>query len=128
MCSRLSRRNWTELERRGTMSKLSGKAGHDLFVYGSLQEPQVVYVLLNRVPDHVSAVLSALCVSLYLYLTLKSVLMLINGNSGIFSHRFRIKGRVYPTILPDGTGEVTGKVHLIALIPSFNIWKTRTRV
>ncbi|KAL1210455.1 AIG2-like protein C [Cardamine amara subsp. amara] len=67
------------------MSMLSGKAGHDLFVYGSLQDPQVVYVLLNRVPDHVSAVLSAF-------------------------QRFRIKGRVYPTILPDGSGEVTGKV------------------
>ncbi|CAH2077382.1 unnamed protein product [Thlaspi arvense] len=59
------------------------KAGHDLFVYGSLQEPEVVHVLLNRVPDRVSAILSGL---------------------------FRIKGRVYPTILPDGAGEVTGKV------------------
>ncbi|EOA17535.1 hypothetical protein CARUB_v10005885mg [Capsella rubella] len=65
------------------MSMLSGKAGHDLFVYGSLQESEVVKVLLNRVPDSVSAVLSGL---------------------------FRLKGRVYPTILPDGTGEVTGKV------------------
>ena len=43
---------------------LSGKAAYDLFVYGSLQEPEVVYVLLNRVPDHVSAVLSGLCVYL----------------------------------------------------------------
>ncbi|CAH8387459.1 unnamed protein product [Eruca vesicaria subsp. sativa] len=67
------------------MSILSEKAGHDLFVYGSLQDPQVVYVVLNRVPDHVSAVLSGF-------------------------HRFRIKNRLYPTILPDGTGEVTGKV------------------
>ncbi|CAB79849.1 AIG2-like protein [Arabidopsis thaliana] len=65
------------------MSMLSGKAAYDLFVYGSLQEPEVVYVLLNRVPDHVSAVLSGL---------------------------FRLKGRVYPTILPDGTGKVNGKV------------------
>uniref|UniRef100_A0A1J3C8L5 Putative gamma-glutamylcyclotransferase n=1 Tax=Noccaea caerulescens TaxID=107243 RepID=A0A1J3C8L5_NOCCA len=67
------------------MSILSGKAGHDVFVYGSLQEPQVVYVLLNRIPDHVSAVLSGF-------------------------HRFRLKGRIYPTILPDGTRQVTGKV------------------
>ncbi|KFK29712.1 hypothetical protein AALP_AA7G169200 [Arabis alpina] len=67
------------------MSILSGKGGHDLFVYGSLQEPQVVYVLLNRVPDHISAVLSGF-------------------------HRFRLTGRVYPTILPDSTREVTGKV------------------
>lgn len=65
MC-KLSRRNWTESERQRRMSVLSGKAGHDLFVYGSLQEPEVVYVLLNRVPDRVSAVLSGLCVSLYL--------------------------------------------------------------
>jgi gamma-glutamylcyclotransferase (GGCT)/AIG2-like uncharacterized protein YtfP len=61
------------------------EAAYDLFVYGSLQEPEVVYVLLNRVPDHVSAVLSGF-------------------------HRFRLKGRVYPTILPDGTGKVNGKV------------------
>ncbi|XP_010447586.1 PREDICTED: protein AIG2 A [Camelina sativa] len=68
------------------MSMLSGgKAAHDLFVYGSLQEPEVVNALLNRVPDRVSAVLSGF-------------------------HRFRLKGRFYPTILPDGTGEVTGKV------------------
>ncbi|KAF8097540.1 hypothetical protein N665_0286s0049 [Sinapis alba] len=67
------------------MSILSGKASHDLFVYGSLQDPQVVYVLLNRVPDNISAVLSGF-------------------------HRFRIKNRLYPTILPDSTGEVTGKV------------------
>ncbi|KAF2532296.1 hypothetical protein F2Q70_00033366 [Brassica cretica] len=53
------------------MSILSGKAaGHDLFVYGSLQDPQVVYVLLNRVPDHSSAVLSGLYVSLSLSLSL----------------------------------------------------------
>ncbi|ESQ54060.1 hypothetical protein EUTSA_v10026383mg [Eutrema salsugineum] len=67
------------------MSMLSGKAGHELFVYGSLQDPDVLYVLLNRVPDRVSAVLSGF-------------------------HRFRLKNRVYPTIVPDGTGEVSGKV------------------
>ncbi|CAF2030925.1 hypothetical protein YC2023_087892 [Brassica napus] len=68
------------------MSMLSGKAaGHDLFVYGSLQDPHVVNVLLNRVPDHSSAVLSGF-------------------------HRFKIKNRLYPTILPDSTGKVTGKV------------------
>ncbi|KAH0871492.1 hypothetical protein HID58_078514 [Brassica napus] len=67
------------------MSMLSGKAaGHDLFVYGSLQDPHVVNVLLNRVPDHSSAVLSGF-------------------------HRFKIKNRLYPTILPDSTGKVTGK-------------------
>ncbi|KAF2550474.1 hypothetical protein F2Q68_00037683 [Brassica cretica] len=85
------------------MSILSGKAaGHDLFVYGSLQDPQVVNVLLNRVPDHSSAVLSCF-------------------------HRFKIKNRLYPTILPDGNGQVTGKcVDWFCLILGFSFKDLRS--
>ncbi|KAL0739273.1 hypothetical protein Bca4012_015483 [Brassica carinata] len=75
---------------------MTGKAGHDLFVYGSLQDPQVVYVLLNRVPDHISAVLSGF-------------------------HRFRIKNRLYPTILPDSTGQVTGKCRHGSVFPPCSV-------
>lgn len=59
------------------MSILSEKAGHDLFVYGSLQDPQVVNVLLNRVPDHFSAVLSGLYVPLSLTHTQSTCLDLV---------------------------------------------------
>lgn len=67
------------------MSILSEKAGHDLFVYGSLQDPQVVNVLLNRVPDHASAVLSGLYVSLYLSHTLSQPVLV----SFMFSIQWR---------------------------------------
>ncbi|CAN8273349.1 unnamed protein product [Cochlearia groenlandica] len=50
-------------------SVLSGKAGYDLFVYGSLQDPQVLNVVLNRVPDSFFAKLSGLYVSLSLFLS-----------------------------------------------------------
>ncbi|XP_010525863.1 PREDICTED: AIG2-like protein A [Tarenaya hassleriana] len=63
----------------------SGVAGHNVFVYGSLMADDVVRILLNRVPLSVSAVLPDF-------------------------HRFSIKGRVYPAILPVEEDRVNGKV------------------
>ncbi|KAB2027934.1 hypothetical protein ES319_D05G066500v1 [Gossypium barbadense] len=50
-------------------------AAHNVFVYGSLLSDDVVRVLLNRVPPSSAALLNHF-------------------------HRFSIKGRVYPAILP----------------------------
>ncbi|XP_020090139.1 AIG2-like protein D isoform X1 [Ananas comosus] len=58
---------------------------HNVFVYGSLLADEVVHVLLNRLPPSSHASL--------------------NGY-----HRFSIKGRVYPAILPVESKKVTGKV------------------
>ncbi|XP_010526283.1 PREDICTED: protein AIG2 A [Tarenaya hassleriana] len=63
----------------------SSEAKHNLFVYGGLQEPDVVRLLLNRAPDSVSALLPGF-------------------------HRFRLKGRVYPAVLPSENGKIPGKV------------------
>ncbi|XP_073010286.1 AIG2-like protein D [Typha latifolia] len=58
---------------------------HNVFVYGSLLADEVVHVLLNRLPPSSPAIL--------------------NGY-----HRFSIKGRVYPAILPVDSKKVAGKV------------------
>ncbi|KAJ1376635.1 Gamma-glutamylcyclotransferase, AIG2-like [Sesbania bispinosa] len=61
--------------------------GHNVFVYGSLLADEVVRVLLNRLPPTAPATLSGY-------------------------HRFKIKGRVYPAILPVENKKVTGRVLL----------------
>ncbi|CAA7033072.1 unnamed protein product [Microthlaspi erraticum] len=58
---------------------------HSVFVYGSLMADDVVRLLLKRVPHTASAILPDF-------------------------HRFSIKGRVYPTILPAEADKVSGKV------------------
>ncbi|KAK4277057.1 hypothetical protein QN277_015112 [Acacia crassicarpa] len=58
---------------------------HNVFVYGSLLADDVVQVLLKRVPPAAPATLSN-------------------------HHRFSIKGRVYPAILPVEDKKVTGRV------------------
>ncbi|KAG0482512.1 hypothetical protein HPP92_010596 [Vanilla planifolia] len=58
---------------------------HNVFVYGTLLSDEVVNVLLQRVPRCSLAVLDGY-------------------------HRFRIKGRVYPAILPIESKKVTGRV------------------
>ncbi|XP_010263347.1 PREDICTED: protein AIG2 A isoform X2 [Nelumbo nucifera] len=58
---------------------------HNVFVYGSLLADEVVRVLLKRVPESSPAALDGY-------------------------HRFSIKGRVYPAILPVENKKVTGKV------------------
>ncbi|XP_062101172.1 AIG2-like protein D isoform X2 [Humulus lupulus] len=58
---------------------------HNVFVYGSLMADDVVRVLLNRVP--------------------LSSIALLNG-----FHRYSIKGRVYPAILPVENKKVSGRV------------------
>eukprot|EP00262_Sarcandra_glabra_P005050 TRINITY_DN16307_c0_g1_i1.p1 TRINITY_DN16307_c0_g1~~TRINITY_DN16307_c0_g1_i1.p1 ORF type:complete len:170 (-),score=24.57 TRINITY_DN16307_c0_g1_i1:181-690(-) len=60
---------------------------HNVFVYGSLLADDVVHVLLKRFPQSSPAIL--------------------NGY-----HRFSIKGRVYPAIVPVENKKVTGKVLL----------------
>ncbi|XWS72877.1 hypothetical protein CRYUN_Cryun02cG0077600 [Craigia yunnanensis] len=67
------------------MSGSAAAAVHNVFVYGSLLADDVVRVLLNRIPPSSAA--------------------LLNG-----FHRFSIKGRVYPAILPVQNDQVIGKV------------------
>ncbi|XP_065850574.1 AIG2-like protein D [Euphorbia lathyris] len=58
---------------------------HKVFVYGSLLADDVVRALLNRVPPSSAAILNDF-------------------------HRFSIRGRVYPAILPVQNKRVTGRV------------------
>ncbi|PKA62536.1 Protein AIG2 [Apostasia shenzhenica] len=60
---------------------------HNVFVYGSLLADDVVNMLLKRLPPRSPAVLRGY-------------------------HRFSIKGRVYPAILPVESKSVTGRVLL----------------
>ncbi|KAK4853761.1 hypothetical protein QYF36_014123 [Acer negundo] len=69
---------------------------HSVFVYGSLLADDVVRVLLKRVPESSSAVLNNY-------------------------HRFSIKDRVYPAILPVLSKTVTGKVLLGITDPELHI-------
>ncbi|KAI5673040.1 hypothetical protein M9H77_13404 [Catharanthus roseus] len=64
---------------------------HNVFVYGSLLADDVVHILLNRVPQYSPAILHGY-------------------------HRFSIKGRVYPAILPLENKKVTGRV-LLGITP-----------
>ncbi|XP_022851257.1 AIG2-like protein D [Olea europaea var. sylvestris] len=64
---------------------------HNVFVYGSLLADDVVQVLLNRIPASSPATLPNY-------------------------HRFSIRGRVYPAILPIENNKVTGKV-LLGITP-----------
>ncbi|KAJ0230858.1 AIG2-like protein B [Hirschfeldia incana] len=58
---------------------------HNVFVYGSFQEPDIVNIMLERTPEIISVTLPGF----------KS---------------FRLKGRLYPCIVPSEAGEVQGKV------------------
>ncbi|ESQ47053.1 hypothetical protein EUTSA_v10027971mg [Eutrema salsugineum] len=58
---------------------------HNVFVYGSFQEPDVVEIMLDRIPEIISVTLPGF-------------------------QRFRLQGRLYPCILPSEKGEVHGKV------------------
>ncbi|KAL1097919.1 hypothetical protein V6Z11_D05G068300 [Gossypium hirsutum] len=71
-------------------------AAHNVFVYGSLLADDVVRVLLNRVPTSSAA--------------------LLNG-----FHRFSIKGRVYPAILPVRNRHVSGRVLMGITDPELHI-------
>ncbi|CAF1858797.1 hypothetical protein Bca4012_032454 [Brassica carinata] len=57
---------------------------HDVFVYGSFQEPDIVNIMLERTPEIISVTLPGF-------------------------KRFRLKGRLYPCIVPSEAGEVHGK-------------------
>ncbi|KFK26901.1 hypothetical protein AALP_AA8G308200 [Arabis alpina] len=63
----------------------SGAQLHNVFVYGSFQEPSIVNIMLDRTPETNSATLPGF-------------------------KRFRLKRRLYPCIVPSETGEVHGKV------------------
>ncbi|XP_058183887.1 AIG2-like protein D [Rhododendron vialii] len=69
----------------GSSSMSTGQRLHNVFVYGSLLADEVVTVLLKRVPDSSPAILHDF-------------------------HRFSIKGRIYPAILPVENKKVTGRV------------------
>ncbi|XP_009367958.1 AIG2-like protein D [Pyrus x bretschneideri] len=69
---------------------------HKVFVYGSLMAEDVCRVLLNRVPQSSPA--------------------LLNGH-----HRYSIKERVYPAILPVENKTVAGKVLLGITDPELHI-------
>ncbi|KFK33767.1 hypothetical protein AALP_AA5G057500 [Arabis alpina] len=58
---------------------------HNVFVYGSFQEPAVVNLILECSPITVSAQLHGF-------------------------HRYRLKGRLHPCISPSHTGVINGKV------------------
>ncbi|KAI4389999.1 hypothetical protein MLD38_002158 [Melastoma candidum] len=72
---------------------------HNVFVYGSLLADEVVTVLLQRVPRSRPAILHDF-------------------------HRFSIKGRVYPAILPVDKKSVTGKVLMDVTTPELDILDT----
>ncbi|KAI3692327.1 hypothetical protein L6452_32141 [Arctium lappa] len=70
--------------------------GYNVFVYGSLLADDVVRVLLHRVPQNSPSTLHGY-------------------------HRFSVKGRVYPAILPVENKKVTGRVLLGITAPELDI-------
>ncbi|WVZ78641.1 hypothetical protein U9M48_026321 [Paspalum notatum var. saurae] len=83
---------------------------HNVFVYGSLMADEVVRAILNRVPPAVPAILPDY-------------------------HRFSIKGRIYPAILPVQSKRVAGLVitgvteEELQVLDAFeDVEYTRTRV
>ncbi|CAH2079907.1 unnamed protein product [Thlaspi arvense] len=58
---------------------------HNVFVYGSFQEPEIVNIMLERTPEIISVTLPGF-------------------------KRFRLKGRLYPCVIPFEAGEVHGKL------------------
>ncbi|EOA25233.1 hypothetical protein CARUB_v10018546mg [Capsella rubella] len=67
------------------MTSSDQSPSHNVFVYGSFQEPAVVGLILESTPVIVSAQLHGY-------------------------HRFRLKGRLHPCISPSENGVVKGKV------------------
>ncbi|AQK66897.1 AIG2-like protein D [Zea mays] len=85
-------------------------AAHSVFVYGSLMADEVVRTILKRVPPAAPALLPNY-------------------------HRFNIKGRIYPAILPVESKRVAGRVIMgvtdeeLQLLDAFeDVEYTRTRV
>ncbi|KAF6167323.1 hypothetical protein GIB67_043184 [Kingdonia uniflora] len=72
---------------------------HRVFVYGSLLSDEVVRVLLKRLPQSSPAILNGF-------------------------HRFNIKGRVYPAIIPVEDKKVNGRVLLGITDPELYILDT----
>ncbi|CAN8320191.1 unnamed protein product [Cochlearia groenlandica] len=67
------------------MSGSSTQQLHNVFVYGSFQEPKIVNIMLDRTPEIISVTLPGF-------------------------KRFRLRGRLYPCVVPYETAEVHGKV------------------
>ncbi|CAA7051900.1 unnamed protein product [Microthlaspi erraticum] len=63
----------------------SDAPSHNVFVYGSILEPAVAAVILDRTPDTVPAILHGY-------------------------HRYKLKGRSHPCIVPLESGKVNGLV------------------
>ncbi|KQK17418.1 AIG2-like protein D [Brachypodium distachyon] len=66
-------------------SAAAAGGAHTVFVYGSLMTDEVVSAIINRVPPSSPALL-------------------------LDHHRFNVKGRIYPAILPVESKKVAGKV------------------
>ncbi|KAF8087534.1 hypothetical protein N665_0581s0022 [Sinapis alba] len=63
----------------------SGAQLHNVFVYGSFQEPEVVKVMLDRTPEIISVTLPGF-------------------------KRLRLEGRLYPCAIASADGEIHGKL------------------
>ncbi|CAB4266548.1 unnamed protein product [Prunus armeniaca] len=79
-----------------SVAMVQSQSLHKVFVYGSLMAEDVCRVLLNRVPQSSPAILKGY-------------------------HRYSIKGRVYPAILPVENDKVTGKLLLGITDPELHI-------
>ncbi|WVZ78623.1 hypothetical protein U9M48_026305 [Paspalum notatum var. saurae] len=101
------------------MPPAAATGSHNVFVYGSLMADEVVRAILKRVPLAVPAILQD-----YLDLRFHS----------ICRHRFNIKGRIYPAILPAESKKVAGLVitgitdEELQVLDAFEPEYTRTRV
>lgn len=108
-----------------------GGETHNVFVYGSLLADEVVHTLLKRLPPTTPAILHDQLLSLSLCNSFKShfIPFIFTTNDFplslnwylICSHRFKIKGRVYPAILPVHNDKVNGRVCLSFCTSLLNI-------
>lgn len=90
---------------------------HNVFVYGSFQEPAISGLILECTPVIVSAQLNGLYVFLHVSdLPFDLNFELINPRYNFCllfffcSHLYRLKGRLHACISPSENGKVNGKV------------------
>ncbi|KAF3446477.1 hypothetical protein FNV43_RR11656 [Rhamnella rubrinervis] len=92
------------------MSAVGGGAHslHNVFVYGSLMADDVVRALLKRVPLSSPAILNDLSVVSLSILLAIFVIILVKPE--LLIHRYSIRERVYPAIVPLESKKVSGRV------------------
>uniref|UniRef100_A0A0E0E609 Putative gamma-glutamylcyclotransferase n=1 Tax=Oryza meridionalis TaxID=40149 RepID=A0A0E0E609_9ORYZ len=76
---------------------VDGVGAHSVFVYGSLMQDEVVRTIIKRVPPSSPALLPNY-------------------------HRFNIKGRIYPAILPVQSKKVAGKDTSETMLADTYVW------